>query len=198
MLVHTSPVFSFRPASRSEVDRQIAEAGTLPVACPRILAPMKGLDSPPPAGFAHDHTRTQIGKGRAAFQTAKYSFANWKMFDLGWAHIANPEARIEVGSVIAMEPRTLGLWTFNLSRIVEVIDLSDRFGFIYATTKCHVECGEERFLIEYHSATQQVWYDLEAISRPVHLFARIGLPISRAFQHKFARDSHRRMRELIT
>jgi uncharacterized protein (UPF0548 family) len=59
----------------------------------------------------------------------------------------------------------------------------------------HVEQGAERFLLEFDATTGDVHYVLEAISRPRHLFARLGLPISRAFQHQFARESHRRMRE---
>jgi uncharacterized protein (UPF0548 family) len=67
------------------------------------------------------------------------------------------------------------------------------FGFIYATTELHVELGEERFLIQFDPATSNVWYELEAVSRPRNVLARLALPVSRAFQHKFARESQRAM-----
>jgi uncharacterized protein (UPF0548 family) len=133
-----------------------------------------------------------------AFELTKRAFADWKMFDLGWVRVANPNTKIAIGEMVAVEARALGLWTLNISRIVEIIDLPVMFGFIYSTTPSHVELGEERFLIEMDTATEEVWYDLEAVSRPAHLLARLGLPVTRAFQHKFARDSHRRLRELIT
>jgi len=115
------------------------------------------------------------------------------MFDLGWARVANPGAAIEPGQIIAMEAHTLGLWTLNLSRIIETVDTVTRFGFLYATTPMHVEQGAERFLLEFDPTTGDVHYLLEAISRPRHLFARLGWPLSRTFQHQFVRESHRRM-----
>ena len=78
---------------------------------------------------------------------------------------------------------------------METVDTATRFGLLYATTPLHVEQGAERFLLEFDPATGEVHYLLEAISRPRHLLARLGWPISRAFQHRFARHSHRRMRE---
>ena len=128
------------------------------------------------------------------FNAAKQAFADWKMFDLGWVRIANPEARIAIGEIVAVEAYTLGLWTLNFSRIVGVIDFPVKFGFIYTTTKSHVELGEERFLIEMDSNTGEVFYDIEAVSRPAHWAARLGFPVTRVFQHKFAGASHRRLR----
>jgi uncharacterized protein (UPF0548 family) len=120
------------------------------------------------------------------------------MFDLGWARVANPGAPIECGQIIAMEAHTLGLWTLNLSRIMETVDTASRFGFLYATTPIHVEQGAERFLLEFDATTGDAHYLLEAISRPRHLLARVGWPISRALQHQFARESHRRMQKEAT
>lgn len=119
------------------------------------------------------------------------------MFDLGWVRVANPQTHIALGQIVAVEVQSLGLWTLNLSRIVEVIDSPGFFGFIYATTALHVEYGEERFLLQYDPATEEVSYDLEAVSQPRSLLARFSLPIARSFQHRFARDSHRRMRGAV-
>ena len=118
-------------------------------------------------------------------------------FDLGWVRVANPGTRIEVGQVVTVEVRSLGLWSLNLSRIVEVIRESGTFGFIYKTTRHHLEEGEERFLLTLEAESGTVWYELEAVSRPRVLLARLGLPVTRAFQRHFARDSHRRMREVV-
>ena len=39
-----------------------------------------------------------------------------------------------------------------------------------------------------------VWYETEAVSRPRNLVALLGYPITRGFQHRFAQDSHKRMK----
>jgi uncharacterized protein (UPF0548 family) len=56
--------------------------------------------------------------------------------------VADPAARIVVNQLVAVEARTLGLWTLNVSRILAVVDTPLRFGFVYATTPLHVEEGE--------------------------------------------------------
>jgi uncharacterized protein (UPF0548 family) len=112
--------------------------------------------------------------------------------------VAIPEATVAAGVVVVVEVRTLGLWTLNLSRIVETIDNHASFGFLYSTTELHLEQGEERFLLEFDPQTDDVWYELEAISRPRQMLARLGFPMTRACQHRFARDSHLRMRQAAT
>ena len=119
------------------------------------------------------------------------------MFDLGWVRVVNAAAPIESGQIIAVEVRTLGFWTVNLSRILETVDSETEFGFLYSTTNQHVEQGEETFILRRNPKTAEVSYELEAVSRPRHFLARLGFPIARHFQHKFARDSHRRMREAV-
>ena len=119
------------------------------------------------------------------------------MFNLGWVRVANPAAAMHAGQIVAVEALTLGLWTLNLSRILEIVDTQDRFGFLYSTTEFHVENGEERFLLEFDSDSGRVRYLLEAVSRPRNQLAQLGFPVTRAFQRRFARDSHRRMREAV-
>ena len=98
-----------------------------------------------PTGFVLDRRRTQIGEGKEAYERSIREIRNWTQFDLGWARVANSSAPIEVGPIVAVEVHSLGLWSLNLSRIVEVIQTGSRFGFIYKTTPTHVEEGEERF-----------------------------------------------------
>ncbi len=148
-------------------------------------------------GFAVDHRRARIGAGERGFVAAKTAFAAWQMFDLGWVRVADPKPAFAAGALVAVEVHSLGLWTVNISRITHVINEPYRFGLVYSTTPLYVERGEERFLLEWDSATDAVFYDLLAVSQPAHLLARLGYPITRHFQHKFARDSHRQMREEV-
>jgi uncharacterized protein (UPF0548 family) len=146
-----------------------------------------------PNGFVLDRLRTEIGSGKETFHRACRAFKNWKQFDLSWARVANPTAKIELGQIVAVEVHTLGLWSLNLSRIVEVVETEHSFGFIYKTTEHHAEEGEERFLLTLDQKTDAVIYETEAVSRPQNLLALISYPITRSFQYRFARDSHRRM-----
>jgi len=135
-----------------------------------------------------------IGHGEAAFIAARTAFKQWRHFDLGWVRVANPTARIALGELVAVEAHAAGLWSLNLSRITETIDTPTRYGFLYATTRRHVEEGQERFLIEFDPDTGDIFYLIEAVSRPRHSLARLAWPYSRAMQHRFARESHARMR----
>ena len=184
--------------SPTEIESRIAAARHLPVDGPGFIAQPNGLKTGRLArGFAHDHSRTLLGRGDDAFAAAKRAFKRWANFDLGWVRVANPQALIVPGQIVAVEVQSLGLWSLNLSRVTDVVDTGKFFGFIYSTTPMHVEQGEERFLLEFDTASGDVWYEIEAVSRPRDFFARLGFPVTRAFQHKFARVSHRRMGEAI-
>jgi len=88
----------------------------------------------------------------------------------------------------------------NASRIVYTIDGGDdvrRFGFAYGTLADHVESGEERFSVEWRRQDGSVWYDLLAFSRPRHPLAKLGTPVGRALQRRFARDSLQAMARAV-
>ena len=63
-----------------------------------------------------------------------------------------------------------------------------RFGFAYGTLRDHAERGEERFMIEWQGSDDSVWYDILAFSQP-NLLAKLGYPLTRRLQKRFARDS---------
>ncbi|HEY4588444.1 MAG TPA: DUF1990 domain-containing protein [Thermoanaerobaculia bacterium] len=149
-----------------------------------------------PGGYREDHNRIQLGEGRAAFARAVDAIRSWKQFDLGWVSAHPPTAPLEPGVTVAVRVRHLGFWSLNACRIVYTIDDEGpvvRFGFAYGTLPDHAEQGEERFLVEWHHEDSSVWYDILAFSRPAHPAARLGLPLARALQKRFARDSKRVM-----
>ena len=86
----------------------------------------------------------------------------------------------------------------NVSRIVYVIDEETRFGFAYGTLPHHVEAGEERFLVGWDREDDTVWYDILAFSRPANLLVRLGNPVARRLQRRFARDSLQAMKRAET
>lgn len=146
----------------------------------------------PPPGYVVDHTRIKLGVGEQVFELAKSSIRRWEHFQLGWVEASPTETPIQKGEVVAVLGHVLGLWWLNACRIVYVVDeigLITRFGFAYGTLPGHAESGEERFLIEWNRSDDSVWYDILAFSQPNYFVTRIGYPLVRLFQKKFARDS---------
>lgn len=191
-------MFSLQRPSAALITKRIEAASGLTPGAPRFLSARGDVAHDElPFLFVRDCSVTCIGQGEGRFLAAKRAMNRWTMFDLGWVRVANPEAAIEIGQLVAVEAYTLGFWTLNLSRVVDVVDDPQCFGFVYATTSHHVEEGEERFLISISPDTGEVVYALEAVSRPQASFARFGYPITRTMQHKFARESHRRMRRAV-
>ena len=172
----------------------IASANDLAVSSPDVLTLGEGLRGSLPVSFAHDFSRSEIGKGKGQFVAARKAMENWEPFNLGWVQVANLCPPIARGELVAVEARTAFLWSINLSRITDVVDGENRFGFLYTTTAQHVEEGQERFVVEFEPDSGSVFYLIEAISRPRHWLARMGYGFSRAMQHRFARDSHRHMK----
>ena len=103
------------------------------------------------------------------------------------------------GCTVALVARHYGFWSLNACRIVYVVDEVGgadgmrRFGFAYGTLPDHGAVGEERFMIEWRPVDDSVWYDLYAVSRPGHPLARLGYPLVRALQRRFARASKQAM-----
>ena len=149
----------------------------------------------PPSGYNLDHNRIQIGTGEAVYNQAVEALRNWRHFDLGWVTIVPGGVPIEVGATVAVKARAFGTWSLNASRVVYTIAESRRFGFAYGTLPDHVECGEERFLIEW-LPDDSVWYDIFAFSRPRHPLVRLSAPLARLLQKQFARNSLSKIREI--
>jgi len=187
-------VFSWRKPDHEQLERLLAkhQAGSLSYTA--IAATQR--DAPP--GYRLDRNRIVIGHGAEQFKRAKAAVDGWKMFDLDWIQVFPAHPSIEIGNAIAVVVRHFGFWSVNISRIVYVIDEESRYGFAYGTSLCHSEEGEERFLVEHDPATDEVWYDLYAFSKPKHPLARVGFPIARHLQKRFARESLAAMKQLVS
>lgn len=149
-----------------------------------------------PRGYEIDHNRIKLGEGLQTFTKAVEAIKRWEMFDIGWLHLCWPDAPIEAGSAVAVLAHHLGFWSLNVCRIVSVIDEAGEslsYGFIYGTLPEHVERGQEQFTVEWRRDDDSVWYDILAYSRPNALLARLGYPVARMLQKRFARDSMRAM-----
>ena len=137
-------------------------------------------------GYSIDHNRIKLGQGVDIFERAKQAITQWKMFDMPWIDLCWPDTPIEPGSTVAVVISHFGFWSVNLSRIVFVEDPSS---FAYGTLAEHAESGEEKFSVIWNASDDSVWYDIVAFSKPNHALAKIGYPLARLLQKRFARDS---------
>ena len=154
-----------------------------------------------PLGYNVDHNRIQLGKGEVTWQRAVEAIRAWKMFSMPWVNLHWPTAPILGGTDVAVSVHHFGFYSLNACRIVYVVDEEGpmkRFGFAYGTLAQHAESGEERFTVEWNRDDDRVWYDILAFSRPKKMLARLGYPLSRLFQKRFAEGSKAAMFQAIS
>jgi uncharacterized protein (UPF0548 family) len=123
------------------------------------------------------------------------------MFSMPWVNLHSSSAPIQVGTDVAVSVHHFGFYSLNACRIVYIVDYDDpmkRFGFAYGTLVEHAESGEERFTVEWNRNDDRVWYDILAFSRPRQMLARLGYPLSRSLQKKFANGSKLAMLQSVT
>jgi uncharacterized protein (UPF0548 family) len=149
-----------------------------------------------PSGYNVDHNRQLLGRSDEDFERAKQAIRQWKMFDFPWVRLCYPNTPIEVGRTLAVAIKHFGFYSLNATRVVYTLDEESRFGFAYGTLSEHGEIGEERFSVEM-LPNGDVWYDLYAFSRPCSLLAKIGYPLARHLQKRFAGYSKAAMLEAV-
>ncbi len=175
--------------SAERITEYLDEQRALPLTyAHRGLTNEESLLAGPPAGFVLDHNQQRLGSGEAAFEAARAALRRWVMFPAPWTAVLPHPAPLEAERTVAVVIRAFGVWWLNSARILYVVDEPARFGFAYGTLPGHAECGEERFLVERRD-DGSVWYDLRAFSRPRYWAARLGQPVTRALQRRFARES---------
>lgn len=151
----------------------------------------------PPPSYTVDHNRARLGAGAETFARAVTALRTWRMTSLGWSTVHPVAAPIVPGTVVAVVVRHYGFWSLNACRIVYLVDGDvdgdedgvRRVGFAYGTLPDHGAVGEERFTVEWRAEDDSVWYDLYAVSRPGHPLARLGYPLARRLQRRFAAAS---------
>jgi uncharacterized protein (UPF0548 family) len=139
-------------------------------------------------GYDNDQNRVCLGEGEGIFRAACAALTRWEQFPTHWVRIGPGTPPVREGQKVAMQARAFGLTWISAAQVIYIIDEPRRFGFAYGTLEAHVECGEERFLIEW-LPDNRVWYSLTAFSRPRRWFIRLGYPLARQLQKRFVLDS---------
>ena len=187
-------MFLIRRPSRQTIDRFLDESRELPLSYSPI-----GIVKSESAGYDIDELTVAIGHGSSDFARARDALLAWKHVDLGWVELSPPRAPVEVGTVVAVLIRHLGIWSLNGCRVVYTVAGADdeaRFGFAYGTLTNHAEAGEELFELFVDPRTDDVMYRIRATSRPRAALARLGQPFVRLLQARFRRDSALRLAAL--
>lgn len=188
-------MFLLKRPSQEAIEHFLTQQQASKLSYPEVGASRTGA----PSGYLVDHNRIKLGEGMEIFQRACAAINCWQMFKFGWVELLWPNTPIKVGENVGILVNHFGFWSLNASRIVYLMDEASpitpiiKYGFAYGTLLEHGECGEERFTVEFHKNDNSVWYDLYAFSHPNHFLAKLGYPLCRLLQKRFAHDSKQAM-----
>jgi uncharacterized protein (UPF0548 family) len=136
-----------------------------------------------PAGYHHQYVERQIGTGRERFERAADAVMRWGMQRGSGLRV---QASSEVAEVDAVLVVRMGFLPAPC-RVVYVVDEPDIRGFGYGTLPGHPESGEERFIVRRDPATDAVFAEVSAFSRPAAWWSKAGGPVVRVAQRVIAR-----------
>src|SRR5262245_66416141 len=121
----------------------------------------------PPAGWSINHMQLRVGMGRQQFDGVVEALFSWKLLAIDGLQVFPSEPKVQAGTDVAILSRHFGIWSVDFCRVIYVLrDEQEqagrvfRTGFGYGTLPGHAVRGEEIFSIEWHPATQEVWYDI--------------------------------------
>ena len=156
--------------------------------------------STPPAGYRINHMRALLGKGEGVHARAVSALLSWRLLTVAGLEIFPSQPPIEPQTNVALLSRHFarlgGLWSLDFCRVIYILEAQSehggairRTGFAYGTLPGHAVRGEEIFSIEWHVATNEVWYDIFSFSLPANVLIRLAGPFPRAAQKQFASAS---------
>lgn len=138
-----------------------------------------------PPGYHHLRRSRVIGSGAACFSTAGRRIMNWDMHRRAGFGVDESTPAATVDADVDLRAGLGPLAITARCRVVEVIDAPRERGFAYGTLPGHPEIGEERFWVEWLDDDTVVGH-VVAFSRPGRWFTRLGGPIGRVVQSRFA------------
>lgn len=133
---------------------------------------------PLPAGYHHLQKSAVVGRGRRRFEEAADDGMRWGMLRGAGLRVEATTDVAAVGSEVIVH---LGPVRAPC-RVVYVVDEPDRRGFAYGTLPGHAESGEERFVVRYDPATDDVYAEVMAFSRHATWWSRLGSPVTSVIQ----------------
>ncbi|AGB23026.1 hypothetical protein Mycsm_02697 [Mycobacterium sp. JS623] len=147
-------------------------------ALPLTYAEVGATAGPLPAGYHHVQKAAVIGRGRRRFEEAADAGMRWGMLRGAGLRVEATTDVAAVGSDVIVH---LGPVRAPC-RVVYVVDEADRRGFAYGTLPGHAESGEERFMVRYDPASDEVRAEVVAFSRHGTWWSRLGSPVTSVIQ----------------
>jgi uncharacterized protein (UPF0548 family) len=154
-------------------------------------------------GWNIDRQRVLLGPGEDVFYRASAAIDAWRMFPPEMTRVVGGDVPAR-GLAVAVVYRAavMPIWLVMPARVVYTMHEDDgsisRHGFAYGTLPGHPERGEERFLVQWNRETDEVHYDLLAVSQPSSWFARLGYWYARLEQARFRRLSGAAMQRAVS
>lgn len=126
-----------------------------------------------PAGYHQIRRSEHIGRGRGRFEEAAAAVMRYGMLRGAGLRVT---ASTEVAGVGTDVLGRLGPF-YAPCRVVYVIDDLNRRGFAYGSLPGHAVRGEEMFAVRFDPASEKVYSEVAAFSRPAEWWSRAGAPI---------------------
>jgi uncharacterized protein (UPF0548 family) len=149
--------------------------------------------------------RALLGSGRAKFLAAVDALFSWKLLAIDGLEVFPSSSVLEPGTCVAIRSRHFAVWSLDFCRVLYVQKEQRepqgallRTGFGYGTLPGHAVRGEEAFTMEWHAASEEVWYDIYSFSLPANPLVKLLSPVARATQRRFARQSLEKAARLAT
>jgi uncharacterized protein (UPF0548 family) len=153
---------------------KLSDLSALPLTYPEVGATAGDL----PDGYHHIKKSAVIGRGRRRYEEAAAAGMRWGMLRGAGLRV---EATSDIATVGADVIVHLGPVQAPC-RVVYVVDEADRRGFAYGTLPGHAESGEERFVVRYDPASDQVFAEVVAFSRHATWWSTLGSPVTSVAQ----------------
>jgi uncharacterized protein (UPF0548 family) len=147
-------------------------------ALPLTYAEVGATAGPLPAGYHHVQKSAVIGRGRRRFEEAAEEGMRWGMLRGAGLRVEATSEVATVGSEVMVHMGPVRA----PCRVVYVVDEPDRRGFAYGTLPGHAESGEERFVVRYDPATDEVYAEVTAFSRHATWWSRLSSPVTSVIQ----------------
>jgi uncharacterized protein (UPF0548 family) len=188
-------LFIARPTDQ-EIHARLAVREAMPFSYSEVGA----TRSTAPEGYRINHMRALLGKGEDVQARAVNALLSWRLLTVAGLEIFPSQPPIEPQTNVALLSRHFarlgGLWSLDFCRVIYILEAQPenggairRTGFAYGTLPGHAVRGEEIFSIEWHVATNEVWYDIFSFSLPANVLIRFAGPFLRAAQKQFASAS---------
>ena len=131
-----------------------------------------------PQGYHHAHLSARIGSGRARFEQAADAVMRYGMLRGAGVRVRASTEVAEVGTLVLGRLGPIAA----PCRVVYVLDEPNRRGFAYGTLPGHAEAGEEFFGVRYDPASESVYAEVAAFSRPNTWWSKAGAPVAALVQ----------------